>query len=244
MTTVAHADNAPERLIGLDGVTVKYLDGNRIVTALHDINLAIEPGKSIAILGTKGAGKSTLIRLLSRMEKPLNGRMIHHDMTVSWPLWARTGLMRPMTVRDNIRFVAQLYGRSTPDVIRQVDDFALLGADMDRLLGDLHSSTMAKVMFATAVALEFDCYPIDGWLVTHDQDFRRKAEAALKSLRKRSSLVIAISRTNFVREYCDVAYVLHRGVLTPHDSIDEAIRHFRSCSDSEAGQADEAEAGS
>lgn len=231
----------PERLIGFDGVSVRYYDGRHIVTALHDISLVLTPGQSVAILGTKGSGKSTLVRLLCNLEKPLVGRVLHHNMSVSWPIWARTGLIRTMTARDNIRFTAQLYGKSAPDIIRRVDDFVHLGEKMDVLLGDLPSSTMAKVMFATAVALDFDCYPIDDWLVTRDHEFRRKAEDALQALRQRSTLVLATSRTNFVRDYCDVAYVLHRGVLTHHDTIDEAIRYFRGCAaSSEAAEDPEA----
>ncbi len=223
--------NAPayhsDKIIAFQGVTVQYIERKSIVTALHDINLAIHERQSVAIMGTKGSGKSTLIRLLANMEAPMTGRVVHHNMSVSWPVWARTGLIRGMTVRDNIRFTAQLYGRSPPQVIRSVDDFVHLGSNMDLLLGDLPTSTTAKVMFATAVALDFDCYPVDDWLVTHDHEFRRKAEAALQDLRSRASLVLATGRTNFVHQFCDVAYVLHQGVLTSYDTIDEAIRAYR-----------------
>ncbi|RJF94490.1 ATP-binding cassette domain-containing protein [Oleomonas cavernae] len=220
----------PAKVAAFEGVTVQYYERGHIRTALHDVSLTIRGGESVAILGTKGSGKSTFIRLLANLETPMVGRVAHHNMSVSWPVWARTGLIRGMTVRDNIRFTAQLYGRSPPQVIRSVDDFVHLGRNMDVLLGALPSSTMAKVMFATAVALNFDCYPIDGWLVTHDHEFRRKAEAALQDLRSRASLVLATSRTNFVHHFCDVAYVLHQGVLTPYDTIDEAIRTFRAYS--------------
>lgn len=234
----AAASKMPERIIAFDDVSVQYYDRGRIMTALRDVNFAVTPGQSVAIMGTKGSGKSTLIRLLCNLEKPLVGRVVHHNMTVSWPVWARTGLIRSMTARDNIRFTAQLYGRSAPDIIRRVDDFVHLGGKMDALLGDLPSSTMAKVMFATAAALDFDCYPIDDWLATRDHEFRRKAEDTLQSLRQRSTLVLATSRTNFVRDYCDVAYVLHRGVLTHHDTIDEAIRYYRGCAASSAAAED------
>lgn len=219
-------------VVAVEGVSVHYYDNGHVATALRDVNLAIGERQSIAILGTKGSGKSTLIRLLAGLERPMVGRVVHHNMSVSWPLWARTGLIRGMTVRDNIRFAAQLYGRSAPDVICEVDDFVHLGGNMDVLLGDLPSSTMSKVMFATAVALNFDCYPIDGWLVTRDHEFRRRTEGVLQELRSRASLVLAISRTNLVRHFCDVAYVLHQGVLTSYDTIDQAISAYRAHSPS------------
>lgn len=217
----------PGKIVAFEGVSVQYYERGHIKTALHNINLAIHERQSIAIMGTKGSGKSTLIRLLANLEVPMVGRVVHHNMSVSWPVWVRTGLIRGMTVRDNIRFTAQLYGQPAPRVIRSVDDFVHLGSNMDVLLGALPSSTMAKVMFATAVALNFDCYPVDDWLVTHDHEFRRKAEAALQDLRSRASLVLATGRTNFVHQFCDVAYVLHQGVLTAYDTIDEAIRAYR-----------------
>lgn len=221
-----------DKVLALEGVTVQYYERSHIKTVLRDVSLAIRGGESIAILGGKGSGKSTLIRLLANLEAPMIGRVYHHNMRVSWPVWARTGLIRGMTVRDNIRFTAQLYGQSAPYVIRSVDDFVELGSNMDLLLGELPTTTMAKVMFATALALNFDCYPVDDWLVTHDHAFRARAEAALENVRSRASLVLATSRTNFVHRFCDAAYVLHQGVLTPHDTIDEAIRAYRESSQS------------
>ncbi|MCF4167271.1 ATP-binding cassette domain-containing protein [Zavarzinia compransoris] len=233
--------SAPQRVVGMEGVTVRYLERNRIVTALHDINLAVAAGQSVGIVGTKGSGKSTLIRMLSHLEKPLVGRVFSHGMTVSWPLWARQGMIRSLTVRDNIRFTAQLYGRPAPEIIRRVDDFVQLGGHIDLLLNRLPASTMSKVMFATAVAMEFDCYPIDDWVVSEDREYRSRAEETVKSLRRRSTLVLATNRASLVRSLCDVAYVLHRGVLTAHDTIDEAFRYFRRCqADTSAAEAGEA----
>ncbi|WP_165837702.1 ATP-binding cassette domain-containing protein [Zavarzinia aquatilis] len=218
------------RMVALDHVTVQYYQRSRVVTALSDVSFIVHPGQSVGILGTKGSGKTTLIRLLAKLEQPMTGRVVHHNMTASWPLWARTGLIRGMTVRDNIRFTAQLYGRAAPDLIRSVDDFAGLGASMDRLLGDLPASTMAKVMFSAAVGLDFDFYPIDGLNATSDLEFRRKADETLQMLRRRAAIVLATGRAAAIKQYCDVAYVLHRGVLTHHDTIDKAIRYFRTCS--------------
>lgn len=227
--SAAAAKQGLGRVVALDQVTVQYLRQGRLVTALDNVSLAIGPRQSIGILGTKGSGKTTLLRLLAGLEIPSSGRLVHHGMTVSWPLWARTGLMRTMTVRDNIRFLAQLYGRSPPDLIRSVDDFAQLGGAMDRLLGDLPSTAAAKVMCAAAIGLGFDCYPVDGMLVSSDKAFRARADGILRSLRERSSLVIGSSRTAYIRDNCDVAYVLHQGVLTRHDRTDDAIRFYREC---------------
>ena len=72
-------------MIRLDNVNKIYRTRSGPMHILKNVNLAVESGERIGILGRNGAGKSTMIRLISGAELPTSGR-IERDMSVSWPL--------------------------------------------------------------------------------------------------------------------------------------------------------------
>ena len=72
-------------MIRIEHVTKYYGTRHGTVTVLDDVNLTIRPGEKIGILGRNGAGKSTIIRLISGAERPSAGR-VRREMSVSWPL--------------------------------------------------------------------------------------------------------------------------------------------------------------
>ncbi|MFO0677245.1 MAG: ABC transporter ATP-binding protein [Polyangiaceae bacterium] len=64
---------APPDLIRLDGVSKEYVSGAGVVRALKDVDLAIQPGEFVAIVGTSGSGKSTLMNILGCLDRPTHG---------------------------------------------------------------------------------------------------------------------------------------------------------------------------
>ena len=72
-------------MIRLNSVNKTYPTRSGPVRILKDVDLTVESGERIGILGRNGAGKSTMIRLISGAELPTSGR-IERDMSVSWPL--------------------------------------------------------------------------------------------------------------------------------------------------------------
>lgn len=72
-------------MIGLQNVCKDYHTRQGRRRVLHDINLRVAPGEKIGILGRNGAGKSTMIRMISGAELPTSGRIVR-EMSVSWPL--------------------------------------------------------------------------------------------------------------------------------------------------------------
>lgn len=94
------------------------------LVAVNDVNLALHVGELHAVIGPNGAGKSTLTNLLSGELRPSAGRLLLHGAEVGdWPSWRfaragvgrsfqRTNVLKPMTVRENVRLAAQ--ARITP----------------------------------------------------------------------------------------------------------------------------------
>ena len=82
-----------------------YSHGGRRKHVLKGVDLVINPGDRIGLLGRNGAGKSTLIKLIGGVEMPTSGTITRH-MSVSWPLGFAGGFQGSLTGYDNARFIA------------------------------------------------------------------------------------------------------------------------------------------
>lgn len=121
--------------VRLEGVGFVYPDGTR---ALQGVDLAIEPGAGVAIVGQNGSGKSTLVRHLNGLFRPTEGRVLHDGRDIAAirvaTLAARVGIVfqNPdrqifaSRVRDEVGFGPRMLGRSPAEVATAVDEVLTL----------------------------------------------------------------------------------------------------------------------
>ncbi|HKU25896.1 MAG TPA: ATP-binding cassette domain-containing protein, partial [Candidatus Sulfotelmatobacter sp.] len=113
-------------MIRLSGVNKTYPTRSGPAKVLRDIDLEIETGERVGILGRNGSGKSTLIRLISGAELPTSGT-IERSMSVSWPLAFGGAFQGRLTGFDNLRFICRIYGVDPEDKVDFVERFSELG---------------------------------------------------------------------------------------------------------------------
>jgi capsular polysaccharide transport system ATP-binding protein len=147
-------------MIALEGVSKGYrtVRGRRVV--LDDANAVFPSGSNIGVLGANGAGKSTLIRLLAGTEMPDRGT-IHRDGRVSFPLGYGGTFHGSLSGRENVAFVARIYGARLHETINYVGDFAELGDYFDMPVNTYSAGMRARLAFGTCLAIDFDTYLID-----------------------------------------------------------------------------------
>ena len=192
---------------------------------LNDVNLVVERGQRVALLGRNGAGKSTLIKLIGGVEMPTSGQ-ITRRMTVSWPLGFAGGFQGSLTGYDNARFIARIYQRSYPQVRDFVEEFTELGQQLKMPVKTYSSGMRARLAFALSLAIEFDCYLIDEIILVGDQNFHRKCHYELFEKRRDRAMILASHSTEVVREYCDRAVVIHKGTATDYEDVDLALETY------------------
>lgn len=192
---------------------------------LKGIDLEIERGDALGILGRNGAGKSTLLRLLGGVDKPSRGR-ISRDMTVSWPLGFGIGVQASMTGADNARFMARLYGLGIPETLAKVEDFAELGPYFHEPARNYSSGMMGRLLLGLSFAMEFECYLVDEIVGAGDSRFTQKCIQAFEDRRQRAALVMVTHSMELVKQYCRRAAVLQDGKLRFYDDLDEAIAAY------------------
>jgi capsular polysaccharide transport system ATP-binding protein len=212
-------------MIELVNVTKQYRVRNGVHTVFRDVNLEIAPGEKIGILGRNGAGKSTMIRLLSGAELPTRGRVLRH-MSVSWPLAFGGAFQGSLTGVDNVRFICRVYGADASTVIPAVEDFAELGHYLREPVKTYSSGMRARLAFAISLAIDFDCFLIDEVISVGDARFHQKCQAELFERRKDRAMVIVSHEAHNIREHCDRACVLHAGTLHPFPDVDTAYQFY------------------
>lgn len=211
------------RMIRFEGVTKVYAgrNGSRKVI-LRDCSMEVPTGYSLGILGRNGAGKSTMVRLLAGTELPDRGRIIRRGR-VSFPLGFASTFREEMSGRDNVRFVARLYGADERRVIDYVADFAELGSYFTMPLRTYSSGMRARLAFGLCLGIEFDIYLIDEVTAVGDALFREKCLAAFSERVQNADVVMITHDLDVMRAYCDIGAVLGGGELQLFNDLPAAI---------------------
>lgn len=191
----------------------------------RNINLEVAPGEKVGILGRNGAGKSTMIRLLSGAERPTSG-LVDRQMSVSWPLAFGGAFQSSLTGLDNLRFICRIYGLPWEDKIDYVQDFSELGPYLQEPLRIYSSGMRARLAFALSMVIEFDCFLIDEVVAVGDARFHEKCHTELFERRADRSLIIVSHDANYVREHCSKLCVLSEGNMSVFSDPDEAFEFY------------------
>ena len=214
-------------MIILNDVVKSYSVRSGKVNVLDGINLTVQPGEKIGILGRNGAGKSTLVKLLGGVEEPTSGRIIR-KMKISWPLAFSGAFQGSLTGADNVRFVCRIYGTEFGPAMEMVDSFAELGKYLYEPVKIYSSGMRARLAFALSLAVDFDCYLIDEVISVGDAKFHQKCQVELFEKRAHKSMIIVSHELHNIQKYCDKAAVLQNGKLEIFDDMQEAFAIYSS----------------
>lgn len=214
-------------MIKLENVRREYPTLHGRVTVLENVNFEIRLGEKVGIIGKNGAGKSTMVRLISGAELPNSGT-VSRTMSVSWPLAFSGGFQSALTGLDNLRFICRIYGRDWRDHLDFVDDFTELGRYLREPVGTYSSGMRSRLAFALSMVIDFDCYLIDEVMAVGDHRFHERCHHELFEKRGDKAMIFISHDPGFIRERCERASVLKNGVLHNFDDLEHAFHYYYS----------------
>jgi capsular polysaccharide transport system ATP-binding protein len=212
-------------MITLEGVSKVYRTRSGRRTVLNNVSVTFESGQNFGILGVNGAGKSTLIRLIAGSEIPDFG-VVRRYARVSFPLGFGGTFHGALSGRENVAFIARIYGAGMRGVLHYVEEFSELGEYLYMPVNTYSAGMRAKLAFATCLALDFDLYLIDEVTEVGDQRFRQKCAEAFRERMQRSDIILVTHNIHTLRQYCDRGAILANGELTLFDDIDTALGRY------------------
>ena len=195
---------------------------------LKNVTITIPEKVNVGILGVNGAGKSTFLRILGGIDFPNSGKVISNK-TFSWPMGVAGGFQGSMTGRQNVRFVARIFGRDDRDIkeiIEFVKDFSELGHYFDMPIKTYSSGMKSRLNFGLSLAFDFDYILIDETLSVGDSKFKKKSKEALMKKIKISNVLMVSHSMNDLKNICDVGIVLNNGKISYYEDINDAIKMY------------------
>jgi capsular polysaccharide transport system ATP-binding protein len=192
---------------------------------LDDVSFTLQRGRNLGILGRNGAGKSTMIRLISGAERPTTGR-IRRGMRVSWPLAFAGAFAGNLTGLDNLKFVCRVYGVDHKPLVPFIEEFTELGTFLREPVLHYSHGMMTRLAFALSMAIEFDCFLIDEAMIVGDARFHERCHHELFQKRKDRAFILVSHDANAIKTYCENAVVLSEGRLYSFPNVDAAYAYY------------------
>ncbi len=202
----------PNSLLG--GYIGNRKENNQIL-ALNNINLEIKAGEVIGIIGANGAGKSSLLKILSRVTAPTKGCIKVRGRIASL-LEVGTGFHPELTGRENIYLNGAINGMSNYEVTRKLDeiiDFAGVEKHVDTPVKRYSTGMHVRLGFAVAAHLEPEILVVDEVLAVGDVSFQKKALGKMQDVSSAKGRTILFVSHNMqsIKSLCSRAILLENG---------------------------------
>lgn len=214
-------------MIRLQDVSKRFHTHGVETVVADQISMTFPAGKAVAVLGRNGAGKSSLLQMISGSVRPDSGQ-IEIEGTVSWPVGFAQGFHPDLTGLQNTRFVARVFGVDCDRLEDFVRNFSGLDKHFSVPFRTYSQGMRARLGFALSMGIGFDTYLIDEITAVGDAAFRKTCETALAERLARHGAVIVSHSLGFVRRVCDAGVVLEAGKATWYGDIDAAIAAHQS----------------
>jgi len=194
--------------------------------ALTDISLTVKKGEVFGLIGNNGAGKSTMLKVISRVLKPTKGRVkVFGKIAPLLELGA--GFHPELSGRENVFLNGALLGYSREEMETVFDDiveFSELGQFINSPIRTYSSGMYARLGFAVATAHMPEILILDEILSVGDEAFQRKCNIRMKSFQQAGATVLMVSHgLDGLESMCDrIAWIDHgklKNVGTPQDVI-------------------------
>lgn len=198
--------------------------------ALNDVSFEIKKGECVGILGKNGAGKSTILKIITGVLTPTSGKVTVNGK-ISALLELGAGFNPEYTGMENIYFQGNLMGFEREEMdakVQAILDFADIGAFIDQPVKNYSSGMFARLAFAVAISVEPDILIVDEALSVGDMFFQAKSMTHMKKLIESDKTTVLFVSHDIasIRSMCSKAVLLENGYVKMFGSADEVTNEY------------------
>ncbi len=210
--------------------------------ALNGLDLEVKQGEALGIIGGNGAGKSTMLKILSRITAPTEGSVDLYGRITSM-LEVGTGFSGEMTGRENVYMNGAILGMTRAEIDAKMEDiieFSEVREFIDTPVKRYSSGMYVKLAFSVAAHLDSEIMIMDEVLAVGDMAFQKKCLDKMRDAATREGrTVLYVSHNmNTIRQLCDRCIVLDKGRIIFDGDVEEAIEVYLGTENSSLGNID------
>lgn len=199
-------------------------------TALSHISFQVRKGETLGLIGSNGAGKSTMLKVISGILKPTEGRSDCYGTVVPM-LELGSGFDMDLNGRENIFLNGAILGYSEEFLKEQYDEivrFSELEQFMEMPIRNYSSGMLARLAFSIATAVRPEILIVDEILSVGDADFQEKSRKRMMGLMGGGTTVLFVSHSlEQIQEMCGRVLWLDHGQIRMLGPASEVCRAYR-----------------
>lgn len=200
------------------------------VWALKDINFEVERGEVLGIIGKNGAGKSTVLKILSKVTAPTTGSIKSRGRIASL-LEVGTGFNPELTGKENVFLNGAILGMTKKEITSKLDEiieFSGCQRYIDTPVKRYSSGMTVRLAFAVAAFLEPEILVVDEVLAVGDVEFQKKAIGKMQDISRQGGRTVLFVSHNMaaVKSLCTKAIVLEHGKVIFEGTQNEGVEFY------------------
>ena len=202
----------------------------RPFVALNNVSFEVAPGESLALIGSNGAGKSTILNLATGLAQPESGRVeVNGDVAALLELGA--GFHPDLTGEENVRINAALMGLSRGETARKFEEiieFSGIREFIHEPLRTYSSGMGMRLAFSVAIASDPDILVVDEVLGVGDQEFYSRTQEKMRQFQREGKTILLASHSvELIRKFCHRALWLEHGHVVTVGEASDVIDAYR-----------------
>ena len=220
--------NDKRRLLHTFFKQIKYKEKR----AVNDVSFEIKRGEAVALFGKNGAGKSTILKMITGVCFPTEGDILVNGR-VSALLELTSGFDPEFTGRENIYLKGRLLGLLDAE-IRELEetiiDFAGISEYIDQPVRTYSSGMKARLGFSINVNIRPEIFIVDEALSVGDEEFKNKCIKKVREIVSKEdvTLLFVTHSTSVAKQFCDRGLFMKDGKLLFDGDINDAIKEYES----------------
>lgn len=198
--------------------------------ALKGVNLRVDRGETVGIIGTNGSGKSTILKIITGVLHPTSGE-VHVNGRISALLELGAGFNQEYNGIENVYLNGTMMGFSEKEIDRKLPEileFADIGDYVYQPVKTYSSGMFVRLAFAVAINIEPEILIVDEALSVGDVFFQAKCYHKFEEFKKMGKTIVFVSHDlSSISKYCDRVFLLNKGVLLGEGSPKEMIDIYK-----------------